>query len=100
MLKTPLLLMAVTALVLSGPTSAEEGTLYRATSNSNIRAAPTTNSQKIGYLKQGKPVRVIGSAAGGNWHQVRLSSGQMGFVFGKLLDPPAATVRCHPPHPA
>jgi hypothetical protein len=58
---------------------------YTAVSNSNVRAAPTTNSHKIGYLKKGKRVRVIGSAAGGNWHRVRLDSGQMGFVFAKLL---------------
>jgi uncharacterized protein YgiM (DUF1202 family) len=58
---------------------------YTAVTNSNVRAAPTTNSQKIGLLPAGKRVRVIGSAAGGNWHQVRLDSGQMGFVFGKLL---------------
>ena len=58
---------------------------YRAVTNSNVRAAPTTNSHKIGLLKEGKLVRVIGSAAGGNWHQVRLDSGQMGFVYGRLL---------------
>ena len=58
---------------------------YTAVTNSNVRAAPTTNSHKIGLLKAGKRVRVIGSGAGGNWHQVRLASGQMGFVYGKLL---------------
>jgi uncharacterized protein YgiM (DUF1202 family) len=58
---------------------------YRATSNANVRAAPTTNSQRIGFLEQGTRVRVIGSAAGPNWQQVRLASGQMGFVYGPLL---------------
>jgi uncharacterized protein YgiM (DUF1202 family) len=58
---------------------------YTAVTNSNVRAAPTTNSHKIGLLTAGKRVRVIGSGAGGNWHQVRLDSGQMGFVYGKLL---------------
>ena len=78
---------AAAALVASAQSyAAGSGESYRATSNSNVRAAPTTNSQKIGYLKQGKPVQVIGTAAGGNWLQVRLSSGQMGFVFGKLLE--------------
>ena len=28
---------------------------------------------------------MIGSAAGGNWHQVRLDNGQMGFVYSQLL---------------
>ena len=56
-----------------------------AVSNANIRAAPTTNSHKIGFLTKGKRVKVIGTAAGGNWRQVRLDSGQMGFIFAKLL---------------
>jgi uncharacterized protein YraI len=85
--KQNLIAIAVTALLVSSAPSAQEGVkTYQATANSNVRAAPTTNSQKIGYLKKGKKVRVIGSAAGGNWHQVRLNSGQMGFVYGKLLE--------------
>jgi len=66
-----------------------EGTAkpYVTVSNANVRAAPTTNSHRIAYLAEGKPVRVVGSAAGGNWHQVRLDSGQMGFVFAALLKP-------------
>lgn len=59
---------------------------YTATTNANVRAAPTTNSHRIGFLPTGKRVRVVGSAAGGNWHQVRLDSGQRGFVYGPLLE--------------
>ena len=100
-MKTNLYAIAVSALLVSGPVNADtEGTMYRATSNSNVRAAPTTNSQKIGYLKQGKPVRVIGSAAGGNWHQIRLNSGQMGFVFGKLLESTAGEGELEPTTPS
>jgi uncharacterized protein YgiM (DUF1202 family) len=58
---------------------------YLATSNANVRAAPTTNSQRVGYLSRGNRVQVIGSAAGANWQQVRLESGQMGFVYRNLL---------------
>jgi uncharacterized protein YgiM (DUF1202 family) len=65
---------------------------YTALFNSNVRAAPTTNSHRIGLLKQGTRVHVIGSAAGGNWHQVRLASGQMGFVYGPLLAAEASAV--------
>jgi hypothetical protein len=64
---------------------------YTATTNSNVRAAPTTNSHRIGLLPQGTRVRVVGSAAGGNWHRVRLGSGQLGFVYGPLLTPDAST---------
>jgi hypothetical protein len=84
--KKTLTVAAMMALAFSLPLGAQdEGKVYVANANSNVRAAPTTNSQKIGYLKRGSTVRVIGSAAGGNWHQVRLNSGQMGFVYGKLL---------------
>ncbi|SDW70871.1 DUF4399 domain-containing protein [Thiocapsa roseopersicina] len=86
-MKRSLILVAIVSFFLTLPLDAQEGgKMYQATTNSNIRAAPTTNSQKIGYLKEGSRVRVIGSAAGGNWHQVRLNSGQMGFVYGKLLE--------------
>jgi hypothetical protein len=86
-MKRSRILVAIVSLFLTLPIYGQErGKMYQATTNSNIRAAPTTNSQKIGYLKEGSRVRVIGSAAGGNWHQVRLSSGQMGFVYGKLLE--------------
>jgi hypothetical protein len=59
---------------------------FSAKTNSNVRAAPTTNSQRIGFLPQGKGVRVLGDAAGGNWRQVRLDSGQMGYVYAPLLE--------------
>jgi len=66
-MKRSLITAAMTSLLLVSPLSADEaGKVYQATANSNVRAAPTTNSQKIGYLKQGSHVRVIGSAAGGN----------------------------------
>lgn len=85
-MKRNLALATVLSLGSPGVGSAENaGPNYSAIYNSNVRAAPTTNSQKIGYLRQGERVRVIGSAAGGNWHQVRLDSGQMGFVYGNLL---------------
>jgi hypothetical protein len=60
-------------------------TYYTAVSDANVRAGPTTNSSKIGRLSAGARVRVLGSAAGGNWHQVRLDNGQMGFVYSQLL---------------
>ncbi len=86
-MRSNLIAATVMLLLFSFPLSAQEtDKTYRATANSNVRAAPTTNSQKIGYLKAGKSVKVIASAAGGNWQQVRMDSGQIGFVFGKLLE--------------
>jgi uncharacterized protein YgiM (DUF1202 family) len=65
--------------------------MYTVNSTANVRAAPTTNSQRIGTLAEGKKVRVLGDAVGGNWREIRMESGQMGFVFSKLLtaDPTA-----------
>lgn len=85
-MKSGLAFAAVLLLATPGPGSAESADeYYAAISNTNVRAAPTTNSQKVGYLGRGERVRVIGSAAGTNWHQVQLDSGQMGFVYGQLL---------------
>ncbi len=53
-MKRSLITAAITSVLFAFPLSAEDsGKMYQATANSNIRAAPTTNSQKIGYLKQG-----------------------------------------------
>jgi uncharacterized protein YgiM (DUF1202 family) len=72
------------------PASGSE--VFTAKTNSSVRAAPTTNSQRIGLLPSGKGVRVLGDAAGGNWRQVRLDSGQMGYVYAPLLEAaPAGT---------
>lgn len=65
---------------------------YLATTGSNVRAAPTTNSYKIGFLAEGKRVRVLGTAAGGTWYRVQLTSGQVGFVYSPLLKEEADTV--------
>ncbi len=93
--------ITLTLMLVSHPMHAQDDAkMYRALSNSNVRAAPTTNSQKIGYLKEGSSVQVIGSAAGGNWHQVRLTSGQMGFVYGHLLQSPEGEGALEPGTPS
>lgn len=68
------------------PSSAQtQDTYYVAVTNSNVRAAPTTNAERVGLLREGKRVLVLGTAAGGSWYQVRLNSGQTGYIYGKLL---------------
>ncbi len=85
-MKTKLMLATILCLGVAGVWGTQgTTTYYTAVTNSNVRAAPTTNSHRIGLLNAGTKVRVIGRAAGGNWHQVRLNNGQMGFVYGKLL---------------
>lgn len=65
---------------------------YITTTFSNVRAAPTTNSYRIGFLTEGKRVRVLGTAAGGAWYRVQLASGQVGFVYAPLLKEAEASV--------
>jgi beta-lactamase superfamily II metal-dependent hydrolase len=45
----------------------------------NIRRMPTASSQAIGRLEPGQRLAYVESAP--NWHKVRLSDGQEGFVF-------------------
>ena len=74
-MKKRLIIASIASLLFALPLAAKEsGKMYQAAHNANVRAAPTTNSQRIGYLKQGSSVRVIGSAAGGNWHQIGRAS--------------------------
>lgn len=81
-----LLIATVVCLWIPAIAGAQDTVIYNtAVTDANVRAGPTTNSSKIGRLSAGTRVRVIGSAAGGNWHQVRLDNGQMGFVYSQLL---------------
>jgi len=56
----------------------------------NIRQEPSAKSKRVGELKQGSTVHVMGQVSGGNWYQVKSATGVMGFVFGDLLRKPAA----------
>jgi len=88
----PVLLSSVIFYLMSVlPSSAQtQDTYYVAVTNSNVRAAPTTNAERVGLLREGKRVLVLGTAAGGSWYQVRLNSGQTGYIYGKLLVEDAA----------
>ena len=83
-------IIASFALLGAMPVNAQT-TYYTAVTNSNVRAAPTTNSQRVGLVKKGKRVRVAGTAAGGTWYRVQLTSGQTGFIYGKLLEKEAGS---------
>lgn len=66
------------------------GDLYTALASSNIRAAPTTQSRIIGGLPLGDRIKVTDTAADGAWYQVELKDGRTGYIYGKLLQAPAA----------
>ena len=73
----PVLLSSVIFYLMSVlPSSAQtQDTYYVAVTNSNVRAAPTTNAERVGLLREGKRVLVLGTAAGGSWYQVFRPSG-------------------------
>ncbi len=58
-------------------------TMYT-TSNLNVRASYSTQSERIGYLNKDDSVTVIGKSSNG-WYKVRLSNGIEGFVSGEYL---------------
>lgn len=68
---------------------AQANGVYTALANSNIRAEPTIRSTIVGGLKLGETIKVTGQAADGNWYQVELPQGGTGYVYAKLLQPPA-----------
>ena len=60
--------------------------------SANVRAAPTTDSDKVGLLRAGASVQVTGRTPGPGdlWFQVVLADGGNGYVFGRLLTDRAA----------
>jgi hypothetical protein len=60
---------------------------YVALANANVRARPTTDSERIDYLPQDTPVTVLGRVRGADWLQVEIGGGY-GFVHASLLGPP------------
>jgi uncharacterized protein YgiM (DUF1202 family) len=71
----------------SGPTSAtpaSQGPSVQVTGSSvNIRSGPGTGHSIIGSVKHGDRLVLLGES--GNWFQVRLSIGEEGWVFNKLV---------------
>ena len=61
--------------------------LMVAVRTANVRAAPTTDSARIGRLETGTEVSATGRTAtdGGDWYRIALTDGGEGYVFGKLL---------------
>jgi uncharacterized protein YgiM (DUF1202 family) len=63
----------------SSSTSERGGRAGRATTNRNIRTAPTSRSRSIGTMMSGSTVRVLGKSDG--WYKV-IVNGEEGYVYG------------------
>jgi len=51
--------------------------------NTNVRQEPTTKSKVISTLKKGTKIEKMGQT--GNWVNVKLPSGEMGWIFHELV---------------
>ncbi len=60
---------------------------FEANTASNLREGPSTQSRRVGFLRQGEAVTATGPAEDdGRWWPVRTSDGVEGYVFASLLD--------------
>ncbi|NPA91266.1 MAG: SH3 domain-containing protein [Chloroflexi bacterium] len=51
----------------------------------NVRAGPNILHPRVGQVKQGDVLEVIGKNPSGSWWQVRLANGTIGWVYAKLV---------------
>ena len=58
---------------------------YVTARNANVRAAPTTDSEKLTTLGAGTTVTVTGKVKGADWFRVERAAGGEGYVFATLL---------------
>ncbi|NLU50745.1 MAG: SH3 domain-containing protein [Syntrophomonadaceae bacterium] len=68
---------ANTAAASSGQTAVVKGSIV------NIRSGPGTSYARLGQVKQGDRLQVLGSASG--WYKVKTVSGQQGWIAGSLV---------------
>jgi formylglycine-generating enzyme required for sulfatase activity len=59
---------------------------YIATTTSNVRSAPTTRADKVGLLREGEQILVLGEEADG-WYKVQTDKGDVAYIFASLLQP-------------
>lgn len=57
-----------------------------ANSSANVRSGASTNDSVIGSLSLGDTVLAMGRNEAGDWIQILLEAGDVGWVFGDLLD--------------
>ena len=66
---------------------AQEG-VYLVTKGANVRAGPKTGAKKLGTVKAGTRVRVVGRAKGGaGWMAITRDGKDYGFVYAPILLP-------------
>ncbi len=69
------------------PEVVPEFSQYVAAKNANIRAAPTAGAGRIGGLRRGDSITVLGRVVGKNWVMVSTADEQIGYIFADLVQP-------------
>ncbi|MGI9486862.1 MAG: SH3 domain-containing protein [Geminicoccaceae bacterium] len=65
------------------------GVVYEAIRASNVRAAPDSDAQRVGFAKRGDAITVLSKVNGRNWFEIETIDGVRGFIFGDLIRPGA-----------
>ena len=92
------------ALASEPPEVVPEFSTYVAAKNANIRAAPAAGAGRIGGLRQGDSITVLGRVVGKNWVMVSTADERIGYIFADLVQPQSAdntqvAVRAQPQPP-
>lgn len=85
---------------LERPDIVPEFAIYTAAKNANIRASPAAAAGRIGGLRQGDSITVLGRVVGKNWVMVSTQDERIGYVFGDLIRPKTQTALQAAPKPA
>ncbi len=82
------------------PDIVPEFAIYTAAKNANIRAGPAAAAGRIGGLRQGDSITVLGRVVGKNWVMVSTQDERIGYIFGDLIRPKTQTALQAAPKPA
>ncbi|TQV80435.1 caspase family protein [Denitrobaculum tricleocarpae] len=84
---------------LERPDIVPEFAIYTAATNANIRAAPAAGAGRIGGLRRGEKITVLGRVVGKNWVMVSTQDERIGYVFGDLVRSSTQVALQAPPKP-
>lgn len=76
---------AVAAITPTLAPTAEAGPQLVASSDINVRAGPGVEYTIAGALRQSETASIVGKNATGDWWEISLADGQLGWVYGALV---------------
>lgn len=71
----------------SGVELVRAASVFLVLKDANVRAKPETKSARVGRLKKGERVKVLGRAKGTQWFTIAREGKPVGFVYGTILTP-------------